>query len=171
MTTDKTKHTGGCSCGYVRYQCVSEPLVVHCCHCSFCQTQTGSAFVVNALFEAADVELIKGEVKEIVTPSPSGKGQTIARCPLCKVALWSNYFMRGLKERIRFVRVGTLDDPKAVPPDVHIFTETKLPWVGIPDDQLVVKEFYEIPEVWSKANLVKLDRMVKDMQQTIQKEE
>lgn len=162
-STEHKTHTGGCSCGYVKYQVKSRPLVVHCCHCSYCQTQTGTAFVLNALFEADDIELLQGEVKEIVTPSPSGKGQTIARCPLCQVAIWSNYYMRGLRERIRFLRVGTLDDPSLFPPDVHIFTTTKQPWFNIPEGQTVVDEFYDIPTVWSSDNLKKLQQMVADL--------
>ena len=147
MTThDETTHTGSCGCDYVKYQVNTKPLVVHCCHCSYCQTQTGSAFVVNALFEADEIELLQGEVKEIVTPSPSGKSQTIARCPICQVAIWSNYYMRGLREKIRFLRVGTLDDPSAFPPDVHIYTETKQPWFEVEDEDKVYKEFYDIKD-------------------------
>jgi len=144
---------GGCTCGHVRYQITSKPLIVHCCHCRWCQRQTGTAFALNGLFEAADVELLKGDVYEESTPSPSGKGQTIARCPKCKIAIWSNYFMGGIKELIRFIRVGTLDDPDQLPPDVHIFTSTKQPWVNLPADDLVVNEFYDYEKTWTKENL------------------
>ena len=107
-------------------------MIVHCCHCRWCQRQTGSAFAINALVEADNVEVTAGDVDEVATASPSGKGQTIARCPKCHVAVWSNYYMNGLKDLIRFVRVGTLDNPDAMPPDVHIFTESKQPWVVLP---------------------------------------
>lgn len=156
-------HTGSCGCDYVKYQVKGDPLIVHCCHCSFCQTQTGSAFVVNALFEQDKVELLQGEVKEIVTPSPSGKGQTVARCPICNVALWSNYYMRGLREKIRFIRVGTLDDPAKCPPDVHIYTDTKQPWVQIPEGHQVETEFYDIPSTWSPDNFKKLRKMFDEL--------
>ena len=146
---------GGCTCGHIRYRMTGDPIIVHCCHCSWCQTQTGSAFVINALTEAENVELLQGAVEEIATPSPSGKGQTIARCPKCHVAVWSNYFMGGLRERVRFVRVGTLDDPGAVPPDVHIFTETKLPWVQIPADHKKVDVFYDIAATYRPDSLAR----------------
>lgn len=143
---------GGCGCGYVRYKIISDPLIVHCCHCRYCQRQSGAAFALNALFEASQLQLISGSVNEITTPSPSGKGQTIARCPECKVAVWSNYFMMGIKEKIRFLRVGTLDNPDLLPPDVHIFTATKQPWVILPPDDLAVEEFYDYEKVWTVEN-------------------
>jgi hypothetical protein len=63
MKDNTQVHEGGCSCGYVRYGMNSQPMVVHCCHCSWCQRQTGSAFAVNALIESGRVELLQGEVE------------------------------------------------------------------------------------------------------------
>ena len=143
---------GGCACGYVRYNIVSDPLIVHCCHCRYCQRQTGASFALNALFEARHVELLSGTVNEIIVPSSSGKGQNIARCPKCEVAIWSNYFMMGIKDGIHFIRVGTLDYPDLLPPDVHIYTESKQPWINLPPDDLAVKEFYDYEKVWTREN-------------------
>jgi hypothetical protein len=143
---------GGCACGHVRYKIVSDPLIVHCCHCRYCQRQTGASFALNALFEATHVELLSGTVNEIIVPSPSGKGQTIARCPKCEVAVWSNYFMMGIKDLICFVRVGTLDSPDLLPPDVHIYTESKQPWINLSPDVLAVDKFYEYEKVWTREN-------------------
>jgi hypothetical protein len=128
------------------------PFVVHCCHCRWCQRQTGTAFALNALIEAPHIEITKGEVEETVVASPSGKGQTIARCPHCKIAVWSNYFMGGIEKGIRFLRVGTLDNPDLLPPDVHIFTATKQPWVQLPEGDRVVDTFYDYAEVWSEED-------------------
>jgi hypothetical protein len=143
---------GGCGCGFVRYKIESEPLIIHCCHCSICQRQTGTAFALNALFDADYVKLLSGTVDEMMTPSPSGKGQNIARCPKCKLALWSNYFMGGIKEKIRFIRVGTLDNPNQFPPDVHIFTTTKQSWITLPKNAAVFEVFYDYEKTWSKEN-------------------
>ncbi|TDR20703.1 GFA family protein [Marinicella litoralis] len=143
---------GGCACGKVRYQLNTAPLIVHCCHCRYCQRQTGSAFAINALYETSQVKLLSGVVDKIVTPSPSGKGQTIARCAECHVALWSHYFMGGIDKLISFIRVGSLDNPDLLPPDVHIFTESKQSWVLLPPDTLVVQEFYNYATTWSAEN-------------------
>ncbi|MBV1911555.1 MAG: GFA family protein [Kangiellaceae bacterium] len=143
---------GGCACGFVRYQVTSDPLITHCCHCRYCQRQTGSAFVINALLDAIQVKLLTGSVDVIMTPSPSGSGQNIARCPNCRVAVWSNYSMGGIKELIRFVRVGTLDNPDQFPPDVHIYTSTKQPWVILPENAAVFEAFYNWDKIWSKKS-------------------
>lgn len=155
MTNETVFHDGGCACGHVRYRVSSEPLIVHCCHCSWCQRQNGSAFAVNALVEADKVDLLQGDVVDITVPSPSGKGQVITRCPNCQVAVWSYYLVMygGIGKAVRFIRVGTLDDPSRMPPDVHIFTSTKQPWVTLPPDALAVEEYYVTGEVWPTESL------------------
>ncbi|HXI07770.1 MAG: GFA family protein [Bradyrhizobium sp.] len=140
---------GGCTCGSIRYRLHGMPMVVHACHCTWCQRETGSVHAVNAMYEFDRVEHLKAEPEIVDTPSASGKGQRIARCPVCKVAVWSNY--AGSGPAVRFVRVGTLDDPsQCPPPDAHIFTSTRQPWVVMPADAKVYAEFYDNPrEVWS----------------------
>ena len=153
---DVQAHTGSCTCGHVRYKVKSTPMVVHCCHCRGCQKNSGSAFALNALFEAENVELVSGSTEDITVPTPSGVGQIITRCSECKVAVWSNYNMGGLRKRIRFVRVGTLDDPDQFSPDVHIFTESKQPWVIIPEGDTRVDVFYNWDDVWSPESMERL---------------
>ena len=114
-----------------------------------CQTQTGSAFVINALIEAERVELLSGEVEVFDTATPGGVGQMIARCPKCKVAVWSNYNMFMPGDHIRFMRVGTYDNPNVSPPDVHIYTATKQDWVVLPAEDQVAEEFYDFDSTWS----------------------
>ena len=74
----------------------------------------------------------------------------IYRCPKCKVALWSDY---GHRPQIRFVRVGTLDRPHALRPDVHIYTETKVPWLRLPPDTPAFRQFYDLGKVWPRKSL------------------
>lgn len=121
---------GGCTCRFVRYRMRSEALFVHCCHCRWCQRESGTSFALNALIEAERVQLLYGEVEVIDTPSSSGRGQKISRCPRCRIALWSNY--AGTGDAVRFVRVGTLDEPDRFPPDIHIHTTSRQPWVQLP---------------------------------------
>ena len=129
---------GGCACRFVRYSMTTRPLFVHCCHCTWCQRETGASFALNAMIESDRVTLEHGEVSVIETPSNSGKGQRIARCPRCHIAVWSHY--AGAGDAVRFVRVGTLDEPARLPPDIHIFTSTKQPWVVLPEGTPAVAE-------------------------------
>ncbi len=137
---------GGCTCGGTRYRLASPPMFVHCCHCRWCQRETGAAFALNALIEADRVEVLQGAPETVDTPSESGQGQKIMRCPKCRVALWSHY--NGAGEAIAFVRVGTLDDPDRAPPDIHIYSASKQPWVVIPPDAVAVEAYYSAKEVW-----------------------
>jgi hypothetical protein len=141
-----TDYTGGCTCRAVRYRLTDQPLFIHCCHCRWCQRETGAAFALNALIEFDRMELTSGSVEVIDTPSNSGKGQRIARCPTCHIALWSNYGGGG--DRMRFVRVGTLDEPDRFAPDVHIFTASKQPWVVIPAGAAAFAQYYNPAEQW-----------------------
>ncbi|HUA51098.1 MAG TPA: GFA family protein [Candidatus Sulfotelmatobacter sp.] len=153
--TDDTAFSadGRCTCGAVRYRLTSRPLFVHCCHCTWCQRETGSAFALNAMIEADRVVVLAGAPETVTIPSNSGRGQTIARCPTCRIALWSNY--AGAGDIVRFVRVGTLEAPARVPPDIHIFTSTKQPWVVLPPGVPAVAEFYRRSEQWPAESLAR----------------
>ena len=153
-STPKTVNAaGGCTCGFVRYRLARPPLIVHCCHSRWCQRETGAAFALNAMIEADQVELLAGEVDVVMTPSLSGQGQKISRCPRCRVAVWSNY--SGAADAVHFVRVGTLDEPDRLPPDLHIFTASKQPWVVLPADKPSFPEYYKAAEHWPEASLTR----------------
>ena len=149
---------GGCDCRYVRYRMTTAPLFVHCCHCRWCQRETGSAFVLNAMIEADRVQLLGAEPEIVDTPSASGLGQKIARCPRCCIAVWSHY--AGAGPMVRFVRVGTLDEPDQLPPDIHIFTESKQRWVVIPNDMPAVPEYYDREKYWPAESLARRQVML-----------
>ena len=142
---------GGCACRQVRYRLTSRPMFVNCCHCRWCQRETGASFALNAVMEADRVMLLSGTPEAVNTPSQSGKGQKIFRCPACRVALWSNY--AGSGDAMRFVRVGTLDDPGHLSPDAHIYTASKQPWVVLPPDVPAFDEYYDRDEVWPEESL------------------
>jgi hypothetical protein len=141
--------TGGCSCGAVRYRLTDTPLIVHCCHCRNCQRQTGSAFVINAIIEASCVELSGVAPAVVDVPRDDGTTQRIYRCPHCQVAVMSEYG----RPYAKFVRVGTLDDPTAIEPDVHIYVRSKLPWVQLPQRARAFDGIYDMQEVWPAASL------------------
>jgi len=142
---------GHCTCRLVRYRIRGKPLFVHCCHCRWCQRETGSAFALNALIETTRLEVVSGQAELIITPSNSGKGQHIARCPVCRVALWSHY--AGAGRVLSFVRVGTLENPDSLPPDIHIFTASKQPWVVLPPGIPAVADYYDRNQYWPPESL------------------
>ena len=144
---------GGCTCRQVRYRLVGRPLIIHACR----QRETGTAHALNALYEADRVAHIAGEPEIVVTPSASGKGQRIARCPTCRIAVWSNYAQAG--PAVRFVRVGTMDNPDLCPPDIHIFTFSKQPWLTLSPSAKAVPEFYDLGAVWPVESLERVRAM------------
>ena len=149
---------GGCDCRTVRYSLESSPLVVHCCHCRWCQRESGASFALNAMVEADRITVLTGQPEPVVTPSASGRGQTIWRCPKCRIALWSNYSGGG--PHIRFLRVGTLDDPDRLPPEIHIFTSSKQPWVLLPPGIPAVPEYYDRKQYWRPESLERGARLL-----------
>jgi hypothetical protein len=157
-STDPYPLEGGCTCRAVRYRMLTRPLFVHCCHCRWCQRETGASFALNAMIEADRMMLLQGELDIVVTPSNSGKGQKISRCPRCRIAVWSNY--AGAGDAVHFVRVGTLDEPDRLPPDIHIFTASKQPWVVLPAGMPAVPEYYDRNAYWPKESLERRARLL-----------
>lgn len=182
---------GGCSCGLIRYRITQAPIVVHCCHCTSCQRETGSAFAINAIIESTSLEQLgpapptvpagpHGEPPQlpagppleytavtpaatangdgqlnyahihrpgdapapshITLPSESGKGQSVARCPSCGTCVWTHYGGGGAF--LAFVKVGSLDEPWRIDPDVHIYTRSKRGFVTITDAAKRYEGFY-----------------------------
>ncbi|OHE93601.1 glutathione-dependent formaldehyde-activating [Colletotrichum orchidophilum] len=209
--------TGGCACGNIRYSLNASPMVVHCCHCTSCQRETGTAFALNAVIEGDEVTLLPSAPSSYVSPlqplasfpesarddwtprqsrpddavhgmkenkdkgddtggkaeadipSPvilpvptdSGAPQYIARCPICFVAVWSNY--DGTGPLMKFLRVGTLDSPALLGgPDVYIFMRSKQPFVEVADDgKPRFDEFYPKKEgVWSPQGLARREKLL-----------
>ncbi len=156
MTTQTDVFDGGCACGHVRYRMTSRPMIVHCCHCRECQRQIGASFALNALIEAERVQFLEGEVDVVTVPSNSGHGQKISRCPKCQTAVWSNYALSGgIDDAVFFIRGGTLDDPDRLPPDIHIYTASKQPWVVLPPEDRAVDEYYKTEDIWPEESLAR----------------
>ena len=150
---------GGCGCRTIRYRMTGGPLFVHCCHCRWCQRESGSAFALNAMVESGRVSLLSEQAPELVdAPSNSGAGQQIARCPQCRVAVWSHY--AGAGSLLSYVRVGTLDEPDRLPPDIHIFTASKQPWVVLSPSTPALAEYCDRAEHWPAASLARFAELL-----------
>ncbi len=144
--------TGGCACRSIRYQLLTRPMFVNCCHCDDCQRLTGSAFVINAIIETQAIELLRGNPVAVPVPRADGP-HDIYRCRKCQTALWSDY---GHTPNIRFVRVGTLDRVGALKPDAHIYTRWKVKWLALPKGTPSFRDDYETSKLWSLASLKRL---------------
>ena len=144
--------SGGCACGAVRYSLADDPMFVHCCHCLDCQRQAGSAFAINMLMETDKISVLSGSPEPTAMPTNSGQPHDVYRCPNCRIALWSDY---GRRPNLRFVRAGTLDEPSAVTPDVHIFTRSKLPWVVLPPKARAFDVYYDMKTEWPADRLAR----------------
>jgi hypothetical protein len=144
---------GGCVCGALRYELTAKPLIVHACHCRDCQRITGGAFVINIWIESRFVET--------GPPVPNsfrlaGKPHEVFFCGSCGTYVWSRYDI--VAGDCLFVRAGTLDNPAAVKPDVHIFTRSKLPWLALPKDVPAFKSAYKIKDFWPAESQERLRR-------------
>ncbi len=144
---------GGCACGEVRYGLIKSPLVVHACHCRDCQRLTGSAYAVNAWIEKNFVELISGTPAVFNRKGGSGQSHDVYFCNTCGTTVWSEYHRPP--GSYWFVRVGTLDDPSLLAPDVHIFTRSKHPSVIIPEDVPVFDVLYKHEQIWTPESLAR----------------
>jgi hypothetical protein len=162
MTTSAFPLEGGCDCRHVRYRMETAPLFVHCCHCRWCQRESGASFALNAMIESDRITLLNGAPEIVDTPSESGLGQRIARCPHCRLALWSHY--PGAGPVVAFVRVGTLDQPDLVPPDIHIFTASKQPWMLLPPGTPAVPEYYEREQHWPPESLARREALLPEIE-------
>lgn len=145
---------GGCACGAVRYRIEAPPLIVHCCHCHACQREVGSAFAVNIVIEVAKVTVVRGETEAFPVPTESGNPHAYHRCTLCRGSVWHVYDPPGAA--VRFVPAGTLDAGHGIEPDIHIFTESKQPWVPVPDGVRTEMRFYSYRDVWRPDSLARL---------------
>ncbi|KAF2796069.1 hypothetical protein K505DRAFT_323589 [Melanomma pulvis-pyrius CBS 109.77] len=165
---------GQCTCGALTYTMNAKPLIVHCCHCTWCQRETGTAFLLNAMVESTNftykytptpsstttttiTATTTAAVLFTPTPTASGSTQTMARCPACLTVVFSHY--SGFGSAMTFVKAGTLSEGsrQRVRPDLHIFTSTKAEWLdlsaeaerGVP----IFDEYYDKEVVWSEEAL------------------
>ena len=109
----------------------------------------------RAVCERDRVDVLSGEPETVDVPRDDGSSQRIYRCPSCRIALFSEYTY----PEVWFVRGGTLDEPRRVRPDVHIFTKSKVNWVTLPEDVPAFEVFYKLDELWPAASLERLQAL------------
>ena len=118
------KYEGGCHCGAVRYSAEVAPVNQRVCHCRRCQKVIGAAFNARVLFRIDHVT-IDGPVAMVNTSPDLKRGF----CSNCGTTMFSRRESAG----IIGITTGSLDDPTAFKPQMHIFTASKQPWVQLDD--------------------------------------
>ena len=132
------KHSRGrCVCADVWYELTAEPLTLLCCHCTECQTASGSSFVLSLKMPYGAVKVTQGEAKPFLRPEADGQERHVFRCPRCLAALWSERL--DSKEMIT-VYAGTLDESSELKPVAHIWTSDAQPWIILPKGSLQFPE-------------------------------
>jgi len=125
--------SGGCQCGAVRYRLLEDAVELHTCHCTDCQTITGSAFAMSMVVKRSAVELTRGTPERIEYVTTSGIRRVEQRCTTCGVRLWGEPHEL---DALLVLRPGTLDDTRWCEPVAHIWTRSAQPWVTIPEHAL-----------------------------------
>ena len=148
-----TKYNGKCSCGQVHYTLKNDPIFTHACHCTLCQRYTASAFIVHSLMETTNFTLIKGALSETVGPSGSGKGHVIKRCPNCGDQIYSHFM--GLNNLL-VLKTTTLSNANELPPQAHVFLDSKLEWLKLSDNIPKFDKFYRREEIYSDESLERM---------------
>ena len=120
---------GGCVCGATRYAVSGEPLSVHACHCTDCQTLSGSAFGLSMILKEADIRLTRGET---AVDRYSANDNTAHRhhCTTCGTAVW---FSSPDYPGIIALKPGTLDDTSTLRPVAHLWFRSAQPWLKLDD--------------------------------------
>ena len=144
---------GQCQCGEVKYRVVGSAVTLFACHCTECQRQSSSAFGMALWVRDAEVALLRGELKEWVRATPSGRNMACSFCPTCGTRLFHK--MLG-QTRIVSIKPGTLDNSRSLEPVGHIWTQSKQSWVHIPDTSLRYTgnppDFDQLFCAWSAAH-------------------
>src|SRR6202161_3789155 len=118
--------TGGCSCGAIRYEIASFPLLLYTCNCTECQTASGSAFALNMPVTTKSLGIVKGEPRAWRHLSSSGAEVCSWFCGECGARIYGS---RKSRPQSMNLRAGTLDDTGWLVPVVHTFLESAQPWM------------------------------------------
>lgn len=127
-------------------------MIVHACHCTRCQQRTGCPVAVNLWIERSRIRMLGDEpVQQGESADENGNNSSGWGCATCGSSVWTIY--HAAPPGAVFLRAGLLDDPSAFPPDVHIFTRSKQPWVSIPDDVPSFETYYDFRNTWSEESM------------------
>jgi len=122
------KIDGRCHCGYITYQAEIDPEKVMICHCSDCQTLSGSAFRTVVLTRENTFKLLSGEPKIYVKTGESGTSRPQSFCPQCGTPIYSSILGEGPK--VHAIRVGTVRQRDQLFPRVQLWCRSAQSWLN-----------------------------------------
>lgn len=139
---------GGCLCGAVRYRVDSDTMPnCYACHCTDCQTQSGSAFGLQMpLF--ASMLAVEGELHKGERETADGVAVSYWACAKCGNRIYAE---NDARPGIVVLRAGTLDDSNTLVPRAHLWVKSRQPWIIIPDDANVYQEQPESQSEWIRV--------------------
>jgi hypothetical protein len=121
------KIDGGCHCGHIAYEAQVDAERVGICHCTDCQTLSGSAFRTFVLAPKETFRLLTGTPKLYVKTAESGAQRLQAFCPECGSPIYS---AEPDNPSFFSIRAGTARQRKELVPKVQIWCRSALPWLG-----------------------------------------
>ena len=122
------KIDGRCHCGYITYEAEIDPDKTLVCHCTDCQTLSGSAFRVVAYTREDAFKLLSGELKIYVKISESGNKRPQSFCPECGTPIYSSTMGEGPK--VHVIRVGTARQRDQLVPKVQLWCRSSQGWLS-----------------------------------------
>ena len=156
---DKSKHLeGGCICGQVKYYITEEPLFTQACHCKDCKVLTGSSYVVNSSV-LENTLIVEGDVSSTELKAGSGASCKTYFCTKCGAYVYADY--DSAIKRLT-LRTKTLNNSEKFPPQVHIFTKDKDPWLNLSEDVICFEEMYDPKKIWPEESLKRYNQYLKN---------
>ena len=122
------KIDGGCHCGYITYEAEADPDKVSICHCTDCQTLSGTAFRTSIPAPDHALHFLSGEPAVYVKTGESGAKRAQGFCPRCGSAIYATAAGDGPK--IYNIRVGTVRQRNQLVPKRQIWCRSQLGWLG-----------------------------------------
>ena len=142
--------SGSCWCGEVRYRLLNAPLFVHACHCVDCQKASGSAFGITIIVLETDLICHRGEF----VSKPVAANRTTFICQSCEDVIYSTATHHPCTA---LLRSQTLDDPRVLEINAHIWTREKHAWLVLPAHVPQFDKGYDRIETWPKDSLDRLN--------------
>lgn len=121
------KIDGRCHCGYISYEADIDLDKILICHCTDCQTLSGSAFRVVAYTQEDAFKLLSGELRTYVKISESGNKRPQTFCPECGTPIYATAGGDGPK--VYSIRVGSISQRDEIVPHVQVWSRSTQPWV------------------------------------------